>query len=44
MTSKEQLVKDLRNLEEKCRQDSDLWLHLMRMIELADAGFYHLKS
>ena len=41
------LVRDLKHLEEmalKCRYGTNCFLHISRIRELAENGFYHLEG
>jgi hypothetical protein len=37
------LFRDLKRLEDMCSNDTNLFLHVSRISDLAKSGFYHLK-
>jgi len=38
------LIKDLEMLERACQSDTQLFLHVSRITDLARGGFYHISD
>lgn len=38
-----ELAHDLRGISERVFHDTNLWLHVERIIDLAESGYYHLE-